>query len=76
MDLAALNQVARLFDPRVERDEIQQEFERFGELEDTPSAECDVWGSERPLALGQLALPATHVARRQIPEEFFYFNWP
>ena len=58
-DLAALNQVARLFDPEVGRDETQGEFERVGELEDTPSAECEVWESERSLAMGQLALPAT-----------------
>jgi hypothetical protein len=76
MDLAALNQVARLFDPEVGRDETQREFERVRELEDTPSAECEVWESQRPLAMGQLALPATHVARGQIPEEFFYLNWP
>jgi hypothetical protein len=76
MDLAALNQVARLFDPEVGRDETQREFERVGELEDTPSAEGEVWESERALAMGQLALPATHVARGQIPEEFFYLDWP
>ena len=76
MDLAALNQVARLFDPEVGRDETQGEFERVGELEDTPSAECEVWESERSLAMGQLALPATHVARGQIPEEFFLFQSP
>ena len=76
MDLAALNQVARLFDPEVGRDETQGEFERVGELEDTPSAECEVWESARPLAMGKLALPVTHVAREQIPGEFSYFNWP
>jgi hypothetical protein len=76
MDLAALNQVARLFDSEVGRDETQREFERVRELEDTPSTECEVWESRRPLAMGQLALPATHVARGQIPEEFFYLNWP
>jgi hypothetical protein len=36
MDLAALNQVARLFDPEAGRDETYREFERVGELEDTP----------------------------------------
>ena len=76
MDLAALNQVARLFDPEVGRDETQREFDRVRELKDTPSAECEVWESERPVATGQLALPATHLARGQIPEEFFYLNWP
>jgi hypothetical protein len=75
-DLAALNQVGWLFDSELGRDETQREFERVGELEDTPSAECEVWESERPLAMGQLALPATHVARGQIPEEFFYSNRP
>src|ERR1700722_14858763 len=76
IDLAALNQVARLFDPEVGRDETQREFERVRELQDTPSAECEVWESERPVATGQLALPATHLGRGQIPEEFFYLNWP
>jgi hypothetical protein len=76
MDLAALNQVARLFDPEAGHDEIHREFERVGELEDTPPAECEVWESERPLAMGQLALPATHAARQQIPEDFLYLDWP
>src|SRR3984885_1966857 len=71
MDLAALNQVARLFDPEVGRDETQREFERVGELEDIPSAEGEVWESERALAMGQLALPATHVARGKYRRSFF-----
>jgi hypothetical protein len=76
MDLAALNQVARLFDPEVGRDETQREVERVRELQHPPSTECEVWESERPVATGQLALPATHLARGQIAEEFFYLNWP
>ena len=75
-DLAALNQVARLFDPEVGRDETQREVERVRELQHPPSTECEVWESERPVATGQLALPATHLARGQIAEEFFYLNWP
>ena len=79
MDLAALEQVARLFDPEVGRDEthhsgIREGSERSSKI--PPSAECEVWELERPVATGQLALPATHVARGQIPEEFFYLNWP
>jgi hypothetical protein len=70
IDLAALNQVARLFEPEVGHDEPDREFERVEGQEDTPSAECEVWESARPLAMGQLALPATHVAREQIPGEF------
>ena len=75
-DLAALNQVARLFDPEVGRDETQREVERVRELQDPPSAECEVWESERPVGTGQLALPATHLARGQKPEEFFLFQSP
>ena len=59
MDLAALDQVARLLDPEAGRDEMHREFDRVGNLEETPSVECEVWQSERPLAVGQLALPAT-----------------
>src|ERR1700677_1179607 len=44
----------------------------IGKLEDIPPAECEVWESECPLATGQLALPATHAAREQIPEDFLY----
>jgi hypothetical protein len=75
-DLAALNQVARAFrsGSRTRRDPTG--IREVGELEDAPSAECEVWESERPLAMGQLALPETHVARGQIPEEFFYLNRP
>src|SRR5277367_6762693 len=59
MDLAALDQVARLLDPEAGRDEmaIQREVGRLGKLEEIPAAECDVWESEQPLAMGQLALP-------------------
>ena len=70
-DLAALNQVARLF----ERDETDREFERVGKLEDIPP-EGEVWESERPLAMGQLAASATHAARKEIPEDFLYLDWP
>jgi hypothetical protein len=76
MDLAALDQVARLLDPEAGRDDTHREFDRVGKLEDVPPAECEVWESERPLAMGQLALPATHAAREQIPEDFLYFDWP
>ena len=78
MDLAALDQAARLLDPEAERDAaaIQRKFVSVGKLEETPSAECEVWESERPLAMGQSALPATHAAREQIPEDFLYLDWP
>jgi hypothetical protein len=76
MDLAALNQVARFFDPEAGHDETHREFERVGKLEDTPPAECEVCESERPLAMGQLALPATDAAREQILEDFLYLDWP
>ena len=78
MDLAALDRAAQLLDPEAERDEmpIHREFGRLGKPEDTPAAQREVWASERPLEMGQLALPATHAAREQIPEDFLYFDWP
>jgi hypothetical protein len=93
MDLAALDQAARLFDPEAGRHE---------------AAECEVREPERPLAMGPLALPVatargsddqdagplksigvreaqftgevgysvTPMDAEQIPDEFFYLNWP
>jgi hypothetical protein len=59
MDLAALDRAARLLDPEAERDEaaIHREFEWVGKLEETPSAECEVWETERTFAMDQLAPP-------------------
>jgi hypothetical protein len=76
MDLAALNQVARLFDPEAGRDETDREFDKGRKAGRYPPAECEVWEPERPLAMGQLALPATHAAREQILEDFLYLDWP
>jgi hypothetical protein len=110
MDLGALEQAARLFDPEAGRDKaaIHREFGRLTKLQETPAAECEVWESERPLALGRLALPVTRARKSdnqearpvesigvrepqftgavvhsamqtaggQIPDEFFYLNWP
>ena len=71
IDLAALNQVARLFDPEVGRDETQREFERVREFEDTPSAECEVWESERPVATGQLGFPQPTSGEGKYRRNFF-----
>jgi hypothetical protein len=59
MDLAALDQAARLLDPEAERDAaaIQRKFVSVGKLEETPSAECEVWERERTSAIDQLAPP-------------------
>jgi hypothetical protein len=59
MDLAALDQAARLLDPEAGRDAaaIHREFEWVGKLEETPSAECEVWETERTFAMDQLAPP-------------------
>ena len=59
MDLAALEQAARLLDPEAGRDAaaIYGELGRLTRLREAPTAECAVWVSERPLALDPLALP-------------------
>ena len=57
VDLAALDQAARLFDPEVGRHEMTVHRE-FGMLRNPPEAvECEVWEPERPLAMGPLTLP-------------------
>ena len=71
MDLAALNQVARLFDPEVGRDETQREFDRVRELEDTPSAECEVWESERPVATANWRFPQPTSREGKYRRDFF-----
>jgi hypothetical protein len=71
MDLAALNQVARLFDPEIGRDETQRNA-RGSESSKIPLQRNAKSGSRSDRSpRGQLALPATHVARGQIREEFF-----
>ena len=59
MDLAALDQALWLFDQEAGRDDaaIYGELGRLGKLEEIPAAQCEVWESERPVALRQLALP-------------------
>jgi hypothetical protein len=56
MDLAALNQVARLFRSEVGRDETTG-IREVRELEDTPSAECEVGSRSGRSPWSQLALP-------------------
>jgi hypothetical protein len=59
MDLAALDQAARLLDPEAGHDAaaIHRKFEWVGKLEATPSAEGEVWETERTFAMDQLAPP-------------------
>jgi hypothetical protein len=59
MDLAALDQAARLFDPEAGRDAaaINPEFGGLGKPEEIPAAQCEAWELERPSAMGQLTLP-------------------
>ena len=109
LDLAALEQAARLFDPEGGGDETAQhrEFERPGTPDESPAAQPEVGESEPPLVKGQSRLPvaraegsndqearpfksigvqeprvtgevaysATELAE-EIPDEFFYLNWP
>ena len=57
MDLAALDQAARLLDPETGRHEMTVDRE-FGRLRSPQeAAESEVWEQERPLAMGPLALP-------------------
>ena len=59
MDLAALEQAARLFDFVAEREEtaIHLECVKPGSLQEVPAARWEVSQSERPFALGQLEPP-------------------
>jgi len=59
MDLAALEQAARLFDFVAEREEtaIHLECVKPGSLPEVPAARWEVSQSDRPLALGQLEPP-------------------
>ncbi len=59
MDLAALDQAAQLFDPEGGGAEtaIHREFGRLGKAQEIPASQCEVWNSDRPLAMGRLAVP-------------------
>jgi hypothetical protein len=59
MDLAALEQAARLFDFVAEREEtaIHLECAKPGSLQEIPAARWEVSQSDRPFALGQLEPP-------------------
>jgi hypothetical protein len=59
MDLAALEQAARLFDFVAEREEtaINLECAKPGSLQEVPAARWEVSQSDRPFALGQLEPP-------------------
>ena len=85
MDLAALEQAARVFDPEAERDETAMHL-AMGQLA-LPAARAkgsdhqdagpfkSIGVRERQLP-AKVAHPATQAAREQVPDEFFYLNWP
>ena len=87
MDLAALEQAARLFDPEAECDEDETAIHlamsqvalplasaERGDDQDSGPFEFTGVG-ERQVA-GMIAHPARRAGRQQIPDEFFYLNWP
>jgi hypothetical protein len=59
MDLAALDQAARLFDPETGRDAvaIHRDFGRLGKPQEIGAAQCEARERERPFAMGELTLP-------------------
>jgi hypothetical protein len=59
MDLAALDQAARLFDPETGRDAvaIHRDFGRLGKPQEIGAAQCEARERERPSAMGELTLP-------------------
>jgi hypothetical protein len=82
MDLAALEQAARLFDP--EHDETATHLAMSQVAlplagaergDDQDSGPFEFTGVREQVA-GMIALLAKRAARQQIPEEFFYLNWP
>ena len=85
MDLAALEHAARLFDPDAERDEtaiylaISQAALPLATAErgdDQDSGRFEFTGVGERQVAGMIAHPARRAARQQIPDEFFYLNWP
>jgi hypothetical protein len=85
MDLAALEQTARLFDPEADRDEtpmhlamaqlaLQAARANGSDHQDAgPFKSIGVWEHQFTAKVGH---PATQAARESIPGEFFYLDWP
>jgi hypothetical protein len=84
MDLAALEQAARLFDPEAERDETAIHLAMSqvalplasAERDDQDSGPFEFTGVGERQVAGMIAHPDRRAARQQIPDEFFYLNWP
>ena len=79
MDLAALEQAARLFDPEAECDEtaihlamsqVALPLASAERGDDQDSGPFEFTGVREQVA-GMIALPAKRAARQQIPDEFF-----
>ena len=85
MDLAALEQAARLFDPEAECDEtafhlavrqLALALARAKGGDDQDASPFESIGVRERQFSGEFAHPATQAARGQIPGEFFYLDWP
>jgi len=85
MDLAALEQAARLFDPEAECDEtaihlamsqVALPLASAERGDDQDSGPFEFTGVGERQVAGMIAHPARRAARQQIPDEFFYLNWP
>jgi hypothetical protein len=85
MDLAALEQAARVFDPEAERDETAMHL-AMAQLA-LPAARAkgsdhQDAGPVRSIGVrerqfrARVAHPATQAEREPIPGEFFYLDWP
>jgi hypothetical protein len=85
MDLAALEQAARLFESDAECDEtafhlaVRQLALPVARAKGADNQDAgpfeSIGGGERPFT-GRVAHPAMRAARERIPEEFFYLDWP
>jgi hypothetical protein len=84
MDLAVLEQAAQLFDPEGERDEtaiplatsqVELPLARAKRANDQDGSLSEPMDFGERQFTGNVARPAVR-APREIPEEFFYLNWP
>jgi hypothetical protein len=85
MDLAALEQAARLFDPEAERDEpaihramgqLALPVARAKGSDDQDAGPFKSIGVRERQFTAKVAHPAAQAAREQIPGGFFYLDWP
>jgi len=85
MDLAALDQAARLFDPEAGCDEtgfhlalrqVALPLARAESSADQDASLSESIGVRERRFSWEFAPPVTQAGRRQIPGEFFYLDWP